>query len=248
MTRVPDSVTKAEITRLRLVIIRAARKVARDFPWRAANVSQFQYLVTEVLLQQTRAESVAELWNAFFARFDSWDRILETPRDELRDAIRPLGLYRQREDQLRVLAGIASASSLAAHFADLLLLPGVGPYIASAVAVRFAHEDEAMLDTNMARVLQRYFDIKICVDFRRDRALRTLARKVIAGDNRLHLNLTILDIGALFCTSRNPKHEQCPLRGSCQTFLALSRITTVPKGSIPDKREYVRKARPARPK
>lgn len=115
-------------------------------------------------------------------------------------------------------AHVKLSTTLPTSFRELLELPGVGLYVASAVAVRVGGEQHAMLDTNMSRLLKRYFGLQTLVDFRRDRKLRELAIRVVRGRDCLISNLTILDLGSQYCTSSNPNHEACPLRNGCRFY------------------------------
>jgi A/G-specific adenine glycosylase len=80
-----------------------------------------------------------------------------------------------------------------------------------------------MLDTNMARVLKRYFDLEIRADIRKDKELRELARKAVKGPDCLSYNWAILDLGALYCTSRRAWQAECPLRHTCVDYVRATR-------------------------
>ena len=218
--RRPNAVTQQEVSGLRQRLRRASSRVLRDFPWRKKDVSFFEYLITEILLQQTRAEMVARFWAGFFTRFRRWEDLQATRVKELSELLRPLGFYRQRAERLVNLAAVmAEASKQPAVYLELLRLPGVRQYVASAVATRFCGEQQPMVDTNLARLLKRYFALELRVDIRRDKPFRELASRVIAGQHCLDLNLAILDIASRYCRSRNPDHHDCPLRTGCSEYL-----------------------------
>ena len=95
-------------------------------------------------------------------------------------------------------------------------MPAVGQYVASAVLL-FCHErPEPLIDSNMARVLERYFGSRKLADIRYDPYLQRLARDVVGSDHPTLINWAILDFAALVCTPRNPRCQKCPLNRGCQ--------------------------------
>lgn len=219
MEREPGKITRQQVIGLRRRLGRIAGSIRRNFPWRRGGITVFEYMVTEILLQQTRADMVARFSVPFFQRFTSWRDLHITRVDELAAILRPLGLYRQRATRLKQLAVILKhGTNEPVTFASLEKLPGVGQYVAGAVAARFGGEHQPMLDTNMVRLLQRYFGLALRGDLRRDRGLRKLATDVIAGPACLAYNFAILDIAALYCTSKAPRHRDCPLRLACHEY------------------------------
>lgn len=154
MMRRPNVVSADEISGLRRRLGRSIRSVLLEFRWRRNNITTFEYLITEVLLQQTRADMGARFAGGFFQRFHGWTDILSTGVDDLADALQPLGLHRQRAERLmRLAAAFSKAGVVPVSYAELIRQPGVGQYAASTIAVRFGEEHQPMLDTNMARLL-----------------------------------------------------------------------------------------------
>src|SRR5690349_20688713 len=68
----------------------------RKFPWRKKSASRYQQIVSEVLLQRTRAETVAAYWPSFLSRFPSWRSLAETSTNQIEAALKPIGLAKQR--------------------------------------------------------------------------------------------------------------------------------------------------------
>ena len=96
-------------------------------------------------------------------------------------------------------------------------LPGVGQYIANAILMFCHGEPQPLLDTNMARVLERYFGPRKLADIRYDPYLQDLSRKVVNGNNPHIINWAILDFAALVCKIRSPLCESCPLARKCRS-------------------------------
>lgn len=129
----------------------------RNFPWRNNHLGCYRKIVTEVLLQRTRAELVAVLHPEFFRVYPNWRALAQAEYSSLCQILRPFGLWRKRADVLKQLAieMVARAGRFPRSRSDLELLPGVGPYIASSVILLCHDEVAYLLDVNMARVLER---------------------------------------------------------------------------------------------
>lgn len=134
-------------------------------------------IVSEVLLQRTKAETVSRYLPAFVARFPSWARLAAASESELEPLLKPLGLWRRRAVSL---AGLARyAASVRGRFPskrdDLEAVPAVGQYVANAILL-FRHGLPApLLDSGMARVLARAFRPATKADLRYDPVIQEAA-------------------------------------------------------------------------
>lgn len=195
----------------------------RNFPWRKANVSDYRLIVTEVLLQRTRAEIVANFYSTFFAHYPSWSSLDRAPLDEVEESLRPVGLYKQRAKALKRLAArIAPRNGrFPSTRENLDKLPAVGQYIGNAIELFVFGRPVPLIDANMSRLLERYFGERKLVDIRYDPYLQELAHTVttLAGDP-VKLNWALLDYASLICTAHNPVCEQCVLSSRCKSFNA----------------------------
>src|ERR1700733_8186315 len=145
----------AKISFFRYQLRKWALANMRDFPWRSRRASLYERILSEILLQRTRAETVAAFWPLFITRFPSWNVIAGSTRQEIQEVLKPLGLSAQRAPRLHSLATILAKSNGCFPRDRILLeeMPGVGQYIANAI-MTFAHQlPHPLLDTNMARVV-----------------------------------------------------------------------------------------------
>ena len=126
-------------------------RVRRPLPWRATR-DPYALLVSEVMLQQTQAARVVPYYEAFLARFPDAAALATAPVREVLAAWSGLGYNR------RALALQRAARVVAEHGwpDDLASLPGVGPYTAAAVGSFAWDRQEAAVDTNVRRVLERF--------------------------------------------------------------------------------------------
>jgi A/G-specific adenine glycosylase len=215
----------AKVVAFRSALLRWWQKFGRKFPWRDKDASLYHKIVSEVLLQRTRAETVAVFWKIFVVRFPDWASLADSSIDEIERVLQPIGLSKQRAPRLFALAKALKAtngkfSEKREHIEEL---PGVGQYIANAIFT-FAHDiPEPLLDTNMARVVERYFGARKLADIRYDPYLQSISRVVVNSRKGVYLNWAVLDLAAAICTIREPHCAECPLAVSC-TFAARAKI------------------------
>lgn len=99
--------------------------------------------------------------------------------------------------------------------AQLLALPGVGKYTARSICANAYGQPLAILDTNVARILERFFGLLGGRVKSRCKLLWKAAEQVAPKTEVSKWNLTLLDFGALVCTAKNPRCTQCPLQQQC---------------------------------
>lgn len=175
----------------------------------------FRILIAEVLLQRTRADSVAPVYAEVFRRWPSRRRLALARVDSVASVIRPLGLA-YRASRLVALARTVTQIGAVPRDPELLSkFPGVGRYVAHAtVAAAFGLPVPAV-DRVSARVYRRYFGRPDSLLPAQDRELWALVEKVTPRVSVREWNWTVLDLAAALCTSRTPKCRDCPLRARC---------------------------------
>jgi A/G-specific adenine glycosylase len=186
----------------------------RPFSWRETE-DEYPTLIAEALLQRTTARVVDAHLPRFLERFPTWETINRADVEELEHELRPLGLWRRRAAVLKRLAAVMSSEvALPPHNEALRALPGVGQYIANAVSLVVHGERRPLLDSSMARVLERFFGPRDLSDIRYDPYLQLLARRVVDTRDAKALNWAILDLAARVCRPK-PECELCPLASRC---------------------------------
>jgi A/G-specific adenine glycosylase len=218
----PDpALARAFSTRLR----RWFRRHGRDLPWRRTR-DPYHVLVSELMLQQTQVVRVVDYYARFLARFPTLRHVAEAEPGHVNEAWAGLGYYaraRNLHALARHLHADGAPGALPREPAALRALPGVGAYTAGAVA-SFAYERRAALvDTNVARVLQRVF--APALDPKRPRDLTRLwaiAEAVLPRTGRAAWthNQALMELGALVCTARLRRCGGCPVRAQCATHAA----------------------------
>lgn len=203
------------------------RQGGRKFPWRKSSISNYRQVIAEILLQRTRAETVAAFFPNFVLAFPSWKSLDVAAVEDLQEYLRPVGLWRRRALSIKALAGeMAKRNGRFPKEREAIeALPGVGQYIANAVLLLCHDVPEPLLDVNMARVLERVYGPRKLADIRYDPYLQSLARKVVscasARDARA-VNWAVLDLAALVCKPMNPSCDNCPVRSLCRYASGLT--------------------------
>lgn len=189
----------------------------RNFPWRKKSRTKYEIIISEVLLQRTRAETIFRYYSKFLKKYPSWVSLSNGREKSLQKILEPIGLWRQRATALLSLARAVKKlkGKLPAKREALETLPGVGQYIANAVLVICHGAREPLLDGNMARVLERFFGPRKLVDIRYDSYLQSLSRKVLPRKNIREFNWGVLDFAALVCISKKPRCNRCSLISNC---------------------------------
>ena len=198
-------------------ILRWYQENGRTFPWRKPNLSDYEKILAEVLLQRTKADTVAEHYGNIVDRYSSWDALANANDADLNQMLRPLGLWRQKSINLKNLAKEVMQLNeiLPRRREEIEVLPGVGQYIANAVMLLCHNKREPLLDGNMARVIERFFGPRKLKDIRHDPFLQRLSREIVNCRNPIAMNWAILDFAARVCVARSPKCGQCPVARDC---------------------------------
>lgn len=212
-------------SRLRDAILDWFEANERDLAMRAPGVSPWGTLVGEVMSQQTPMPRVQPIWRRWMELWPTPQALAAASPAQVLVEWGRLG-YPSRALRLRECA-IAIADRpggrVPADYEELLGLPGIGPYTASALVSFQFHGRIAVLDTNVRRVL-----VRALLGIERPSSSAPGARERALADSVLPLdgaecarwNLAIMEFGALQCTQRSPACDSCPLASSCAWLLA----------------------------
>ncbi|HEY1429388.1 MAG TPA: A/G-specific adenine glycosylase [Candidatus Tumulicola sp.] len=204
--------------RLRAALLAWYARYGRGgLPWRTRR-SPYRTLVSEFMLAQTQADRVAAVFDAFVERFASFEAMAAATVADVLRAWQGLG-YNSRAVRLHALSRIVAAEhggELPQDSESLRSLPGIGPYTAAAVRSFAFDIDDAAIDVNVRRVVQRVF---FGLELPRAAPVAALDEEALAlvAPGRAHdWNSAMMDLGATVCTARAPKCLICPLRVDCE--------------------------------
>ena len=202
------------------------KKHGRDLPWRRTR-DPYAILVSEVMLQQTQVQRALLYYEKFLQKYPTAQDLAKAQEPQVREVWDGLGYYARARNLQKATQQIVTQHSgkFPRDPEDLTKLPGVGPYTAGAVSSFAFHKDAAILDTNAARVLRRFFALN--PQQQTPRFLWMVARQVTPKGQAHIFNQAIMDLGATMCIARAPRCTQCPLRPVCRRVK-----TTAPTGSV----------------
>ena len=212
-----ENVPQRKLARFRRTLLDWYVKNGRNFPWRRKSASKYEIIVAEILLQRTRAETIARFYRDFVKRFSSWKKLANASERDLASFLRPIGLWRRRSATLSALAKEMTKRNgkFPRRREEIEALPGVGQYIANAILLFCHDEPQPLLDVNMARVLERVFGPRQLVDIRHDPYLQSLSSAVVRCKKPREMNWAVLDFASAICRDNSPRCHECPLSPIC---------------------------------
>lgn len=208
------------------------KKGRKQLYWRK-HTDPYTILIAEILLKRTRAETVAPYIVRFLEEYPSPEALAKAPLSKIEERLKPLGLYRQRAQHLKKLAEILVTrynGKVPARYEDLIKLPGIGEYTANAVLCFAYGESVPIVDTNIVRIITRFFGVRPSRgEARRSPKIWNIARKLTPphGDEAKKFWWGMIDLAALVCTPRNPKCTLCPLKERCHYYTKLEGKTSL---------------------
>ena len=192
----------------------------RDLPWRRPGTSAWGVLVSEVMSQQTPMSRVIGPWHEWMNRWPTPDDLAEEDSGEAVAAWGRLG-YPRRALRLHACAVTIATEHdgvVPNSYDELVALPGIGDYTASAV-VSFAFGGRAtVLDTNVRRLIARAESGIANCPTSVTRAERVVADALVPDEDARAAKWAVasMELGALVCTARSPQCEVCPIRDGCR--------------------------------
>jgi len=210
----------ARTSTLRRALLDWYARAARDLPWRRTR-DPYAIWVSEIMLQQTRVDTVLRYYDRFLQRFPTPYALAAADEDAVMAAWSGLGYYRRaRLLHAGVREVVARYGGAVPEAADARrALPGIGRYTAGAVLSFAFGRDVAVLDTNVRRVLTRVFlGARRTARLRGDRRLWEMAEALVPAGRGYDFNQALMDFGATWCTPRRPRCPGCPMRGFCATY------------------------------
>ena len=194
----------------------------RDLPWRRTR-DPYAVWLSEIMLQQTRAEPVRAYWLRFLARFPDVQSLAAASQEEVLKLWEGLGYY-SRARNLHACAKTVCAQyggRFPRTAAELKALPGVGDYTSGAVASIAFGERVPAVDGNVERVVSRLCGLREDVGVPSvRRALRAQAAALVPPDRPGDWNQALMDLGARVCIPGAPRCARCPISAFCDAFSA----------------------------
>jgi A/G-specific adenine glycosylase len=193
------------------------RRSHRELPWRA-NSDPYRIWVSEIMLQQTRAQAVLPYYQRFLDRFPTVEALAAASEDDVLALWSGLGYYSRARNLRRAAQAITAAGAgFPRDFDAIRELPGIGDYTAAAVASIAFGLPHAVLDGNVMRVVARVRNDAADTGSPQTRErFRAVAQSWLDPREPGHFNQALMELGATVCLPRNPLCLVCPLRDCCR--------------------------------
>ncbi len=194
----------------------------RKLPWRkkiSPSKKQYYTLLSEFMLQQTQVATVIPYFNKFIKQIPNFHSLAKVENRKLLKLWEGLGYY-SRARNLKKTGKVLIKNfngKLPDNFEELITLPGVGNYTASAILAIAFNKPYIPLDGNIERVLKRYLYLKKQSEIQKENLIK---KKDIFGKSLRSSDYAqaLMELGALICKPNNPVCSQCPLNENCKSY------------------------------
>jgi A/G-specific adenine glycosylase len=192
----------------------------RALPWRAipgATSDPYRVWLSEIMLQQTTVTAVAPYFTRFVTRWPNVEALAAAALDDVLRAWAGLGYYARARNLHACAKAVVEqhCGRFPSTEAELVLLPGIGPYTAAAIAAIAFGARAAAVDGNVERVVARLFALEPEVPAVKPQ-IRALAARLVPAQRTGDFAQAMMDLGSEICTPRNPACVICPWRAACQ--------------------------------
>ncbi len=219
--QVADSVVApATVRRIRSALLGWYDVHKRDLPWRHTD-DPYAILISEFMLQQTQVQTALPYYQRFLSAFPTVASLANASEEEVLREWAGLGYYSRARNLHAAAKKIVEEcrGKVPGTYAELLFLPGVGPYAAGAIASIAFGASVPAVDANVIRVLSRLFILPgSSKSSRLRKSVEHMASTLVAPDRAGDFNQSLMELGALVCKSASPACSECPLAKMCKAF------------------------------
>ena len=192
----------------------------RELPWRyepGAKADPYRVWLSEIMLQQTTVKVVIPYFLRFVAKWPTVKALAAADEDDVLRAWAGLGYYARARNLIACARAVAARpdGKFPRTEAELLELPGIGPYTAAAIAAIAYGQLASPVDGNVERVVARLFAVKTELPAAKAE-LRVLAATLTPARRAGDFAQAMMDLGAQVCTPKRPLCLMCPLKSICK--------------------------------
>ncbi|MGD0718421.1 MAG: A/G-specific adenine glycosylase [Thermoplasmata archaeon] len=220
------------------------RHGSRPLPWRR-NRDPYRVWVAEVLLQQTRVEQAGPYFERFVARFPNVRSLAKAPEPDILKVWEGAGYYARARSLGKAAREVVRdhAGAMPRTVLELQMLPGVGPYIARAVASIAFNVPVVAMEANGRRVAARWW--AETGNVRQSLVARALERRLtglLPSDSPGEFNEAVMELGETVCLPISPRCGRCPVAHTCRAYATLHDPGSIPARPAHRPRPHVRAA------
>ncbi len=189
----------------------------RDFIWRH-NPTPYKMMIAEFMLQRTKANQVEPIFKEFLSKYPNVCGLGEARKIGVAKFTRHLGLHKRSDNFIKSAKYIIDKyrGKFPKNRKALLEIPGVGDYVAGAILAVCFNKREYVVDSNIARFINRYYGLNLKGEIRRKKLIIEIAERLFNYQDTRNLLFALLDFTALVCKPVKPDHEKCFLNKTCK--------------------------------
>jgi len=200
-------------------IIEWYKKYGRDFPWRHTK-DPYKIMIAELMLHRTKAEQVVTVYNKFIEKFPDIHSITQAQPEEVLSVTEHLGLHWRGRHFIESSRYIVK--NLNGKFPDdyneLMKIPGIGEYIAGAIVTVCFGKPAPVVDSNIARFINRYWDLNLKGEIRRNKKIIDIAKSLFSCKNPGKFLFYLIDFTSIICRPGKPHCNICILKSKCKFY------------------------------
>lgn len=221
--------TDSQIEALRVSLLDWYDCMGRTLPWRVRPEDRKRGIVpdpyavwlSEIMLQQTTVPHATPYWETFLAVFPAVTDLANAEREHVMAMWAGLGYYARARNLYKCAQTIRDEHGglFPTTEAELLKLPGIGPYTAAAIAGICYNEATVVVDGNVERVISRMARVEVPLP-KGKKEIKVIAAQLADTERSGDYSQALMDLGATVCTPRNPKCNICVWREMCAAHAA----------------------------
>ena len=181
-------------------------------------------MVAEFMLQRTKADQVEQVYKRFLIQYPTINRLAKAKEKSVAKYTNSLGLHGRYKNFIAAAKYVVN--ELNGEFPktqkEMLEIPGVGDYVAGAVLAVCSNSADYVIDSNIARFINRYYRLGLTGEIRRKKIIIEKSKKLFKTDNQRDLLFALLDYTALVCKPIKPDCDRCifnKCKSSCSQLL-----------------------------
>ncbi|MCR4417761.1 MAG: DNA glycosylase [Ignavibacteria bacterium] len=198
----------------------------RDFPWRHSK-NPYRIMIAEFMLHRTKAEQVVAVYKEFIEKYPDVKSLASAELNEIKKVTEHLGLHWRAKHFITSANYIVEKynGNIPANPEDILKIPGIGDYITGAIMVICFNKKYSVVDSNIARFLNRFFNLEIKGEIRRKKKIVVLSEQLFNSHKKTELLFALIDFCSLICKPIRPLCLKCSLFQRCMYKNKNKRLT-----------------------
>lgn len=189
----------------------------RDFPWRHTK-DPYRIMIAEFMLHRTKAGQVVPVYLEFIEKYSDIETLAKANLEDIKKVTEHLGLHWRAKHFFEAAKYIIENHNgkFPEDYGKLQEIPGVGEYIAGAILTICFNKSAPVVDSNIARFINRYFSLNLSGEIRRKKNIVELSVKLFEYENPGDLLFAIVDFTSLICKPVKPLCDKCSLKNDCK--------------------------------